>query len=280
VLGLIVLTVFCAVVLLTLIAIDVLRRGIATYERHYLQERARTLGEMFHFIEPRQLLLLALSSSTLLLILGTVVFNWFVGILLGAAGFLSPQVLVKRIRSKRLQAFERQLVDALLQMASAFRAGLTFAQAAEHVAQEFPRPLGDEFKLLVREIKLGVSQDEALNNLAARVDSDSLRLTVTSTNIARQLGGNLAEMFDTISKTVRDRFEIEGRIGALTAMGRMQGWVVGAMPVLVGLAFNFIRPDLMEPMLRSNFGKGLVLTVIGMESLGIWLMRRVVDIDF
>lgn len=278
--GLIVLAVFLAVVLLTLIVMDVLRRAIASYERRYLEKRAQTLGEMFYFIEPRQLLVFALSVAALLGILGTVVFNWFVGVLLCGAGFFSPQVLVRRVRRKRLQAFERQLVDALLQMASALRAGLTFAQAAEHVAQEFPAPLGDEFKLLVREIKLGLAQDEALNNLAARVDSDSLRLTVTSTNVSRQLGGNLSEMFDTISKTVRDRFEIEGRIGALTAMGRLQGWVVGAMPLLVGLAFNFIRPDLVEPMLRSNFGKGLVLAVIGMEALGIWLMRRIVEIDF
>lgn len=279
-LGLVVLAVFGAVVLLTLIVMDVLRRALQTYERHYLQERTRTLGEMFVFIDARQLMILALSVSVLLLILGTLVFNWFVGILLCTAGFLSPQLVVRRVRTKRLHNFERQLVDALLQMSSAFRAGLTFAQSAEHVAQEFPAPLGDEFKLLVREIKLGVSLDDALNNLGERVDSDSLRLTVTATNISRQLGGNLAEMYDTISKTVRDRFEVQGRVTALTALGRMQGWVVGAMPVLVGLALNFIRPDLMEPMLASNFGKGLVLCVIGLELMGIWLMRRVVDIEF
>jgi tight adherence protein B len=280
VLGLVVLAVFGAVVLLTLIVMDVLRRALVTYERYYLQERTRKLDEMFIFIDSRQLLILAVSVALLLLILGTLVFNWFVGILLCTAGFLSPQILVRRLRNKRLRQFERQLVDALLQMSSALRAGLTFPQASENVAQEFKAPLGDEFKLLVREIKLGVSLDDALDNLAKRVDSDSLRLTVTSTNISRKLGGNLAEIYDTISKTVRDRFEVQGRIDALTAMGRMQGWVVGAMPVVVGLALNFIRPDLMAPMLASNFGKGLVLCVIGMELLGIWLMRRVVDIDF
>lgn len=279
-LGLVILAVFCTVALLLLILLDIVRRAIASYERHYLQERTQTLGQMFYFIEARQLLILALVVAALLFLLGTLVFNWFVGALLGAAGFLSPQALVSRIRSRRLQAFERQLVDALLQMASALRAGLTFSQAADHVAKEFAAPLGDEFKLLVREIKVGVAQDEALNHLADRVDSDSLRLTVTSTNISRQLGGNLSEMFDTISKTVRDRFEVEGRVRALTAMGRLQGWVVGAMPLAVGLAMNFIRPDLMQPMLESNFGKGLVLTVVAMEILGIWLMRRVVAIDF
>ena len=86
-------------------------------------------------------------------------------------------------------------------------------------------------------------------------------------------------MYDLISKTVRDRFEVEGRVAALTSMGRMQAWVVGAMPLAVGLALNFMRPDLMEPMLASNFGKALVLAVVVMEVVGVWIIRRVVDIE-
>ena len=94
--------------------------------------------------------------------------------------------------------------------------------------------------------------------MAKRVGSDDLELVVVSTNIARQLGGNMAEMFETISSTIRERFRLEGKIDAITAQGKLQGWVVAAMPLILGLVLNYMRPDLMEPMLDHWFGYVLV----------------------
>jgi tight adherence protein B len=111
------------------------------------------------------------------------------------------------------------------------------------------------------------------------VSSDDLQLVVTSTNVARQLGGNMAEMYDIISSTIRERFRLEGRIRALTAQGKLQGWVVGAMPLTLGLVLNMMRPDLMEPMLHSNFGYALIGIVIVMEVIGIFMIRKIVAID-
>jgi tight adherence protein B len=102
---------------------------------------------------------------------------------------------------------------------------------------------------------------------------------VTATNISRQLGGNMAEMFETLSATIRERFRLEGKIDALTSQGKLQGWVVSAMPVILGMVLNYMRPDLMQPMLDHIFGYILVGAIALMEIMGIFIIRRIVNID-
>src|SRR6185437_15943440 len=157
--------------------------------------------------------------------------------------------------------------------------GLTFPQAIEHVAREAQPPLSQEFSLFVKEIKLGVPLEEALVNMSKRVGSDDLELVVVSTNISRHLGGNMAAMFETISGTIRERFRLEGKIDALTSQGRMQGWIVAALPLLLGLVLNYMRPALMEPMMDHIFGYVLVALILIMEGMGILIIRRIVNID-
>jgi len=279
VLGIIIICVFGSVFVFTLIILSVVGRGLEEYEERYLTRGSRDLTEMFYFIGPRQLLLMTLAVAAVLGLLGYVIFNWFVAVLIAVAGFLVPFLGIKKLRERRIHRFEGQLVDAMAQMSAAFRAGLTLAQATENIAQDMPPPLSQEFGLFVKEIKLGVPQDEALQNMADRVGSEDLQLVVTSTNVARQLGGNMAEMYDIISATIRERFRLEGRIRALTAQGKLQGWVVGAMPLILGLILNMMRPDLMEPMIHSNFGYALISLILVMELVGIWMIRRIVAID-
>lgn len=278
-LGVIILCVFCSVFIFLMIIFSVASRGLEQYEERYLSQGSNDLTEMFYFISPRQLLVLTLAVTVILSLLGFIVFNWLVALLLGLTGFIVPFFGIRKLRERRIQLFEQQLVDAMTQMSAAFRAGLTFAQASESISQEMPPPLSQEFSLFVKEIKLGVSQEEALQNMAERVGSRDLQLVVTATTIAKQLGGNMAEMFDIIASTIRERFRLEGRIRALTSQGKMQGWVVGAMPLILGVVLYMMRPDLMEPMLESNFGYALIATVLFMEVMGIWLIRKIVAID-
>src|SRR5690606_27034228 len=142
---------------------------------------------------------------------GLLLFGPVLTVVLVATGLLTPTLLVRFYRARRVQMFERQLVDALGGMASAFRAGMTFYQAMEEVAKTSRPPLSQELSLTVREMRVGLSSEEALENLARRVPSEDLALVVTSVNTARALGGNMAEMFDTIGRTIRERFRIEGR---------------------------------------------------------------------
>ncbi|MEM6730944.1 MAG: type II secretion system F family protein, partial [Myxococcota bacterium] len=263
---------------LTVVVVDVLRRAFAQYEERYLAKKVSDLSEMFFFVGPRQLVVLTVAVTALGGALGLLLFGPVVTIVLIALGASSPTLLVRFYRLRRIKLFERQLVDALGGMASAFRAGMTFQQAMEELSKTSPAPLSQEFGLTVREIRLGASTEEALENLAMRVGSDDLQLVVTSVNTARSLGGNLAEMFDRIASTIRERFRIEGRIRALTSQGRLQGIVIGAMPVLVWLAFDTIRPDLTRPMLSHWFGYSMIALVILMEVFGAFFIRRVIAI--
>jgi tight adherence protein B len=186
---------------------------------------------------------------------------------------------VKHYKTKRVKMFNNQLVDSLQAMSNALKAGLTFQQAMEQISKESFPPLQQEFGLFIKELKLGVPPDEGLLNMAKRVGSDDLDLVATATNIARQLGGNMAEMYETLANTIRERFRLEGKIDALTAQGKLQGWVVSAMPLILGVVLNYMRPDLMQPMLDHIFGYVLVFTIMIMEIMGVLIIRRITNID-
>lgn len=278
-LGIVLLMSFLSAFVLVLIIFSVVNRGLEEYEDRYATKGAQNLENMFLFISTRQLVVLTVAVASVFFLLGLVLANIYVAVMLGAFGFFIPFLGIRYLKKKRVEKFNRQLVDALTQMSAAFKAGLTLPQAADNISKEIPPPLGQEFSLLVKEIKLGTPIDEALTNMCTRVNSEDLDLVVTSTNIARQLGGNMAEMYDIVSATIRERFRLEGRIKALTAQGKMQGWVVALMPLALGVFLYYYRPDLMKPMLAANFGKILVGAIILMEVLGMLFIRKIVNID-
>src|SRR5512140_2905960 len=277
--GIVLLLVTGSVFFFTLVIFGVLSKAYEQYQERYVVKSMTDVSDMFLFIDPRQMLILNIASMCLLGILGWMVFNPLVCIGLTIFGFFLPMLLMKYYRKRRIKKFNTQLVDALQAMANAFKAGLTFPQAIEHVSKESYPPLQQEFGLFVKEVKLGVSLEEALVNMGKRVGSDDLELVVVATNIARQLGGNMAEMFETISSTIRERFRLEGKIDALTSQGKLQGWVVAAMPAILGMVLNYMRPDLMQPMMDHIFGWILVAVVMVMEALGVLIIRRIVNID-
>ena len=277
--GLTMLVILGAVFMFSLMVMSVLNRAFARYQEKYVTQSMRDLSDMFLFIDGRQLLILNISITALFVLVGLFFFGTFFTIILAACGFFVPTLIVKIFKTRRLKKFNVQLVDSLSQMSNAFKAGLTFPQAMEHIAQESPPPLSQEFMLFVREIKLGKPMDEGLLSMAERVGSEDLDLVVTATIISRQLGGNMAEMFDTIAATIRERFRLEGKIKALTSQGKLQGWIVSALPLVLGLVMNYMRPDLMQPMFDGWFGYILVLIIILMELAGIWMIRKIVTIN-
>jgi tight adherence protein B len=268
-----------AVFFFSMVIFTVFAKAYEQYQERYVAKSMNDLSDMFLFIDPRQMLILNIASMCLLGILSYIIFNPILCVGATVFGFFLPMLMVKHYRKRRIKKFNIQLVDALQAMANAFKAGLTFPQAIEHVAREAQPPLSQEFGLFVKEVKLGVPLEEALVNMAKRVGSDDLELVVVSTNIARQLGGNMAEMFETISTVIRERFRLEGKIDALTSQGKLQGWIVASMPAVLGMVLNSMRPDLMEPMMNHLFGYVLVTIIAIMEIMGILIIRRIVNID-
>lgn len=277
--GIVFLLIFGSVFFLSLVVYDILQGGLNRYQERYLNPKIEDLSDMFLFIDPKQMMLLNLSIMVVGFIIGIMFFGYVVTGILTILGFFAPSLLVRYYKRKRVRKFNEQLVDALQNMSNALKAGLSLQQAMATVAQDFSPPISQEFGLALREIKLGVSLEDVLNNMSERVRCEDLDLFITSTNIARTMGGNLAEMFENIANTIRQRFKIEGRIRALTAQGKLQGVIIGIMPIAIWFMLDWLRPDLMEPMLKHWFGYALIFAILVMEIIGALVIKRIVDID-
>jgi tight adherence protein B len=278
-LGVAILFFLVSIFVLTLYVFSIASKALDVYEEKYATKGTANLSDMFLFITPGQLVTITLIIAFVMGLLGLVVFGIIGGVFFFVLGFVLPFWGIKQIKKKRIIKFNIQLTDALVQMSAAFKAGLTFQQAMDSIARESPPPIGQEFNLAVKEVKLGLPLEEALENMVDRVESGDLDLVVTATNVCRKLGGNMAEMFDIIGNTIRERFRIEGKIDALTSQGKMQAWVVGLMPAVLGFVLYHMRPDLMIPFVDSTFGKITMLVIALMEAGGIWMIYKIVDID-
>ncbi len=201
-------------------------------------------------------------------------------------GFMLPRLWLGRRKSGRLKAFNTGLADTVTLIANALRSGSSFLQAIEMVVRETEPPISTEFSRVIREVNLGLPFEQALENMVRRVRSEDLELMATAIEIQHQVGGNLAEILDQIAFTIRERVRIKGEVKTLTAQGRMSGYVVGFLPIGLGLAMSVISPSFMEPMFQKppeliGLPLGLVVLGIGglMMGLGIFFIRRIVTIE-
>ncbi|TMC71839.1 MAG: secretion system protein [Chloroflexi bacterium] len=193
-------------------------------------------------------------------------------------GYFVPRIWVGRRISSRLNAFNKQLPDTIMLLSNSLRAGSSFLQSIELVSRESPTPMGSEMGRVVREVNLGLSMEEALANLVRRIKSDDLDLMVTAIGVQQQVGGNLAEILDTIAFTIRERVRIKGEIRTLTAQGRYSGYLVAFLPIAIAVTLNFINPEFMQPLFTELIGQ--ILLVIGgiMMAIGFFAIRKITDI--
>src|SRR5690606_21997059 len=164
-------------------------------------------------------------------------------------------------------------------LASGLRAGAAVSSALRQVVAEAPSPLAQELGLLLREQRLGVSFDEALANLGRRVPTEACTLCVSAMRIATDTGGNLAEVLERIAALVRARLHMQGRIDALTAQGRLQAWIVAALPPLLVVALAHLEPEAMATLWATPMGWGTLALVVVLETVGLLLIRRIVRVD-
>jgi tight adherence protein B len=208
---------------------------------------------------------------------------WIIGAVIG---FFIPRFWLSRRKSGRLNAFNKQLPDTITLIANALRAGSSFLQAIEMVVRESRPPVSTEFARVIREVNLGLPFEQALENMVRRVKSDDLELMATAISIQHTVGGNLAEILDSIAFTIRERVRIKGEIKTLTAQQRLSGYVVGFLPI--GLAgFLFIAaPSFLAPMFDDRVSliglpAGVIILAIGGVAMfiGFLMIRRIVDIE-
>lgn len=220
---------------------------------------------------------------------GTGLISWYIfgqSILLaipGAfVGSIIPRIYVKRQQSQRLIRFNDQLADMLNLMVNGLRAGYSSMQAMEAVSREMPSPISDEFRRVVQEMQLGISMERGLENLLRRIPSDDLDLVVAAMNVQREVGGNLAEILDTISHTIRERVRIKGEIRVLTSQVMYSGRFLAMMPIMIALAlFALNRPYMMQFFNPETRLIGIPMLVVGglMITAGYFVMVRIATIE-
>lgn len=254
--------------------------GWESYEEKYIEGAERSLDDLFLTIPPQQLLWLTILGGFAML---TLTFAFTGSLLVGAItaipGAAAPRVALKVMKTKRLKKFNEQLVEAMVTMTNALRSGVALPKAFQIVAHDMPKPICQEFGILVQEMRLGMDVEEAMDSMLDRMPGQDLELVVTSVSISNSVGGNLAEVFDRLAETIRERYRIEGRIDALTAQGRMQGILVSILPIFVGVMIYMIDPKMMEPMFTRTEGIICLVVMAIMECLGYFFVRKVTNIE-
>lgn len=254
--------------------------AVIRYHTLYTRDTSIRLAELFLFITPAQLrvwtMTLAILTGGLALILTGA------PIVAGIATVIAsrlPRPLASRLRGRRLARFERQLPSALVALASALRAGVGVPAALRHISDHSEAPLAQEFGLLLQEQRLGVTFETALTNLHARVPSEASALFVASLNVASQTGGNLAEILEGIAATLRERLKWQAKVRTLTAQGRLQAWIVGALPLLLLCVLSYLEPGAMGMLWETPAGWAVLALLCTLEAGGMLLIRRIVNID-
>ncbi|MDP2371797.1 MAG: type II secretion system F family protein [Rhodoferax sp.] len=276
----VVLVVFVMVLAFAWLTLHFGSRWFAKRQNQAASSAKTNLEEMFIFTDADRIMAINVLALILLPILawmltGNVI---MVGICVVVA-FMAPRYVLRYIAERRLRQFEQQLPDALLMITGALRAGASLPVALDSVASEGKEPISQEFELMLREMRLGLDMGVALERLEKRVPLTDLALVTAGMALSREVGANLAETLESISKTIRAKLQMEGRIRSLTAQGKMQGWVMSALPVFLILILNVMEPEAMAPLFNAWYG-WVTLAVISVAiAIGYHFIRRITNID-
>lgn len=231
-------------------------------------------------LRPAELMAIYLAGAIGCTLIGFALFRTpLIGIGMGVLGMLVPHVFIKFKQSARKAAFERQLPDILTLLSSSLRTGFSFTHAIQMVVNEAPAPASEEFAIALAETSLGVSINTSLERMVERTNSYDLDLMATAVTIQLQVGGNLAEILDTISSTIRERARLRMEISSLTAEGKLSGIILFLMPIFLFLAIDARQPTYFTPLVQDPFGIMIVCVVGVFQVVGGLLIRNMVNID-
>lgn len=262
------------------LAVIASRRLYAGYREHFTATARDELQKLFVFMDARRVFLFNLAAFGIVPVAVYFATNTLLFALIGGlVFFFVPRFAWRHLFRRRIERFEHDLPDALGMVAGSMRAGASFTVATEGMVREIKGPISQEFSLVLREQRMGITLDESLENLAKRLPSEDLLLVVAATRIAREVGGSLAEICERLADTIRQKHIMEGKIKALTSQGKLQGWVVGLLPIAIMWVLYQMETDAMRPLFHS-IGGWATLAVIGLlELLGIVFIRKIVSID-
>lgn len=247
-------------------------------------EMFRRLDAMFVEIDRKKITLLiyllsfGLAFIAILLLWPHVLLGVTMGAFLGILGWNLPLLYVKQQQEKRASLFVDQMVDGLTIMANGIKAGLSITQAMERVVDNLGEPISQEFGLVLSQIRIGRSVEEALLELSYRIPRPDVQMFVTAINILKETGGNMGETFETIVTTIRERQKVEKKIQAMTTQGMMQGLIITSVPFLILIGFAILDPGYVKPLFTDPKGLGLLFLMITLQVIGGLMIRSIVRI--
>lgn len=256
-----------------------LRSGLIGYEQSFVRNIGARLKHNFIVANPQSLFAMSLFLTVVVATLGFYVFGPIGAVLGTMLGIAAPRIALRRIARSRVKKFVYQLPDALLALASALRAGSNLAKGFELLSTRQPAPLSQEFTIVLVEYRVGRPLADSLLDLRKRMDAPELDLMNTAINVSRRVGGNLADTLESLAKTLQEKAHIEGKIDALTAMGRAQGWVVGLLPIFIGFVLYQQQPERMALLFTEWYGWIVLIVIAIMMAIAAWMIRKIVNID-
>jgi len=269
----------CVVVLIGVLMPDFFKK-YSDVQKVKAEKTAYKLDNMFVDIKLKKLHLAYVAAPLLLAVGGYFLLNNLIGSAIGIAiGVILPAVVMKQMKMARLKKFESQLVDGLMILSGSLKAGLSLLQSFEALVEEMPAPISQEFNLVLRESKIGVNFEECLLRLKKRMPCDDLNLIVTSILVARETGGDLTETFYQLIYAIREKAKLEGRVKALTVQGKLQGIIMGILPIVFAFLVYSMNNKFFDVMLRDRMGQMLLVYAVFSYLIGLFILLKLSKVD-
>jgi tight adherence protein B len=254
--------------------------GNAVPQKSYFEKIRIKLLQAYVKMKPEEFVGMSLMSAVIIgLILFLIGGNALFGVLGALIGYKLPDIYIGSIKKKRGRLLNSQLPQALTLISNGLRAGFSFPQSLNVAGKEMESPISDEFLKVLRDNSLGKPMEEALENLSRRTDDEDLDMFVTALLIQRQVGGNLAEVLDTISNTIRERVKLRGEIRSITAQNKLSSAIISILPIALALVISIINPGYLDVLFTTLPGLIALVVAVVMELIGIFLLTKLVKIE-
>ena len=272
--------VFVGVAAAGIVAVQASERFMHRYQESFVNQARINLADMFMFMDTGSLFTVNVALLVLVpLVLWAVTGNLLLPIAAVVLLAVLPRKIYVWMRQRRIDRIQEQLPDGLLMLAGSMKAGVGFGPAMEAMVADGMPPLAQELALVLREQRMGVKTEEALDHFAERVPVQDVKLFVSAVQISLEVGGNLAESLTILAETLRRRLIMEGKVKALTSQGRLQGIVMAMLPVAMVAFLAFAYPETMRPMFHTPIGWTVIAICVVMEYLGYRMCRKIMTID-
>lgn len=278
--GLAVLLVFVAVACVVGVTAQKATEFMSFYQSKFTASAELELGDMFIFTDPSRLFWLNLLALILIPLLVHALFAlWVITGLVFVVLLIVPGMIWAKLRNKRFRQLESQLPDAFMMLSSSLQAGASLNMAFQDLVRQSPKPISQEFGLLVKRMQLGMSLDDGLIELERRVPVQSFVMASSAIRISREVGGNLVETINSIADTLRRKHTMEGKIDSLTAQGRAQGTFMALVPIALALILSVFEPESMQQLYTTRMGLMVLTVIIIMQIMGFVFIRKITSID-